>query len=285
MLAATVLRAVALCAAIPLIAVSCSVARGPKPRTATTLPRAMASAGDSLTRAFDVGPCCVSSDAPQYSWATGDNAAVNSHYRRLLKLNPQVRAFNYAKTGAKMADLERQVRGAASQRADYLTILIGANDVLPILKRDQNQCVARPAAMTSVATFRSEFEQALQTFAKLRPGARIFVSSVPDIRRLWVVLSRSAAARTALRTFGLCTASLKSETLARASRATSARVTAYNGVLASVCSAIARCRWDGGATYRYRFGLNDLSVVDYFHLSPKGQRHLAQLTWRASWWA
>ena len=56
---------------------------------------------------------------------------MNSQYRRLLAVNPAIsgHGFNDAKTGAKMVDLDGQVTTAAGQGVQYLTVLMGANDL------------------------------------------------------------------------------------------------------------------------------------------------------------
>ena len=76
------------------------------PTAAAAPPGSMASTGDSITRAFNTGSVPFL-DAPANSWSTGTSATVNSHYSRLLALNPAIagHAFNDAVTGADMADL------------------------------------------------------------------------------------------------------------------------------------------------------------------------------------
>ena len=57
----------------------------------TGLPRSMAAAGDSITRAYDAllfG--CFLADGPQYSWSTGTSSSVNSHYARIRAASPGV---------------------------------------------------------------------------------------------------------------------------------------------------------------------------------------------------
>src|ERR1041385_4689822 len=72
-------------------------------------PDAMASTGDSITRAFNssVVPWI---EAPWNSWSTGGNPTVSSHYTRILAANPQIFLHNWndARSGAKMAELPRQ---------------------------------------------------------------------------------------------------------------------------------------------------------------------------------
>ena len=105
------------------------------------LPRSMASTGDSITRAFDATPSgCFLVDCPQYSWSTGSSTSVNSHYRRILSQKPAIakHVHNDAKSGAKMADLGGQLSAAASQGVEYVTVLMGANDL----------CTSSTATMT-----------------------------------------------------------------------------------------------------------------------------------------
>jgi lysophospholipase L1-like esterase len=249
-------------------------------------PRAMAAAGDSMTRAFNVGACCAWSDAPSYSWATGDEALVNSHYNRLLRLNPGLREFNFAKTGAKMADLERQLRGAGAQHVDYLTILMGSNDLLGVLQRTKTGCTVNPSAMTSVSTFRTQFRRALTAFTALRPTASILVASIPDIPRLWSIFSGDKTVLTVWDRNGSCERLIQDHARSDAGiRAAAARLAAYNQTLGTVCATFKRCKTDGGAVFRFPFQRTDFSEVDYFHPNATGQRRIADLMWRAGYWA
>ena len=49
---------------------------------------------------------------------------------------------------------------------------------------------------------------------------------------------------------------------------------AFNQILASVCAAYARCRWDGRAVYNYQFSASQASTLDFFHPSLILQPHL-----------
>src|SRR2546423_12350919 len=82
-----------------------ATALGNSARATAVYPGSMASTGDSITRAYNTGSAFA--DAPANSWSTGTNATVNSHYTRLLALNPNIsgKNFNDAKSGAKMPDL------------------------------------------------------------------------------------------------------------------------------------------------------------------------------------
>src|SRR5215207_7089609 len=93
-------------------------------------PNSIASAGDSITRAFNTcGFPFI--DCAANSWSTGTSSSVSSVYSRILARNGRVAGKNAydAKTGARMSDRNGQVTTAASQRVELVTILVVANDV------------------------------------------------------------------------------------------------------------------------------------------------------------
>jgi lysophospholipase L1-like esterase len=240
------------------------------------LPAAMAAAGDSITRGYDVTPFgCFLRDCPAYSWSTGTNSTVRSQYSRISAAQPgvPVTAANVASTGAKMADLDRQLTlvGAA---VPYATVLLGANDV----------CTSSLATMTPTATFRGSFDTALQHFFDTHPQSYVFVSSIPNVYQLWSTLQGNASARSTWKAFGICQSMLSSTNTETTRQAVLAQERTYNSALAEVCAAYDRCRWDGGAIFGVSFAPGDVSRVDYFHPSAAGQAKLAAVTWAAGYW-
>jgi lysophospholipase L1-like esterase len=235
--------------------------------SAATPPPVTAALGDSITRGFNAG-LVPFRDAPSYSWATGTH--VSSAAQRLQSRS----IFNDAKDGARMRDLPAQAARAASQGADHVLILMGANDI----------CHGDVAAMTSTARFRSDFESGLRAFATRLPEARIEVLSIPDLYRLWQIESGRFLARTAWRFLHLCDAllmraqSTAPADLARRSLVRS-RLAAFNRILGEVCAEYIRCAYDGGAAFRTRFGRADVSSRDFFHPSKSGQQKLADVAW------
>ena len=119
----------------------------------TPYPKSIAATGDSLTRAAGTG-ILPWTDNPSGSWSTGTDTSVNSHYLRLLALNPKIRGHNYndARSGAKMGELASQMGTVVSQGADYVTVDMGGNGV----------CAATESAMTSVADYRAQFRAGLE---------------------------------------------------------------------------------------------------------------------------
>jgi lysophospholipase L1-like esterase len=261
-------------AALLIAASACS--NGAAPLAARKdIPAAIAAAGDSITRAFNVGVCCVLSDDPERSWATGDS--VRSHYERLRGLagDRRIAEYNVARTGARMDDLERQLREAASLGASYVTIMMGANDL----------CVSGPSATTSPGDFEARFTRSLKALTAARPGVRIFVASIPNLYQLWSVLHADRRAQAAWDRYHLCPSMLSGSRTPAERAAVVAREKRFNAILERICGKTRGCRYDGGATYRFRFRPVDVSGVDFYHPSARGQASLAEITWRASFWS
>lgn len=243
---------------------------------ATPLPDSIAALGDSITRATNA--CCFYGDHPSQSWSTGLNplGPVNSHYERLIARNPAIAGneFNDARAGAKMEEADDQAALAVSQDADYVTILMGANDA----------CTSSPSTMTSVEDFRAQFQAAIDALATELPDAHVFVASVPNVRRLWRLFHDDPVAGFVWRTADICQSMLSESNTAADRRAVYQRVVAFNQVLADVCAAYANCRYDGGAVFGFRFTRGHVSRLDYFHPDLDGQAALARITWPRSWW-
>ncbi|MER8047858.1 SGNH/GDSL hydrolase family protein [Streptomyces sp. NPDC094032] len=273
-------------AAVALLCVAvlpgCSASGGPadtaKPTPKPTpswdpSPGSVAAVGDSITRAFDA--CTVLSDCPEASWATGTDAGVNSLALRLL--GPEGvpgRSWNLARTGALMAELPEQMAAAAAERPELVTVMMGANDA----------CRARPELMTPVEDFRASFTTALGRLRAGAPKAQVYVSSVPDLKRLWATGRVSPLGRQVW-SLGVCGAMLADpEDLGPAAEdrrnRVRDRVVAYNRVLKEVCAKDARCRYDDGAVFGFRFEGGQLSPWDWFHPSRDGQARLAEIAYR-----
>jgi lysophospholipase L1-like esterase len=275
-------RWIALIAVVAVLAAAALVSRAVVGRksggspAAVPLPRSMASAGDSITRAFDLDAGHFLRDTPADSWSTGSDPAVGSQYDRLLAPAPAIsgHAFNDARSGAQMVALDGQLQAAGAQRVDYLTVLMGANDL----------CTPTVAAMTPAATFQAQFDQALSGFLAADPGAHVLVASIPDLYRLWQTLQANPAAQLVWGLARICPSMLAGRATAADRQAVVAREQADNAALASVCARFRHCRFDGGAVYRAAFSAADVSSVDYFHPSLAGQAHLAAITWAAGYW-
>ncbi len=242
------------------------------------IPQSMAALGDSITRAF--AACGRSGDCVESSWATGTAEDLDSHAQRLNLHDPQS-SHNLAVSGARVAGLESQVQAAVRVRPDYVTVLIGANDA----------CAGDETGMTPVQEYREAFDAALDTLVQEVPDVRILVLSVPDLARLWEVGRDRPDVHQVWESSGVCRAMLADPTdtgdgaQARRDRVR-ARVQEYNAAMADSCARYApRCRHDGNAVFDYRFDLDDVSTLDYWHPSERGQATLAEIAWEAGFWA
>ncbi|MFD9264862.1 SGNH/GDSL hydrolase family protein [Streptomyces goshikiensis] len=238
-----------------------------------TAPTSIAAVGDSITRGFDA--CSVLADCPEVSWATGDDPEVDSLATRLLgAAQAPSHSWNYAVTGSRMADLPGQLTSAAEHKPDLVTVMVGSNDA----------CRPLASSMTPVADFRAGFEQALAGLRAASPHSQVYVSSVPDLQRLWEQGKDSPMVRQIWK-LGICQ-SMLADPLSAIAGSTArreqvrARVVEYNEVLREVCAKDELCRYDGGAVFQYPFAADQLSRWDWFHPGKDGQARLAELAHR-----
>jgi lysophospholipase L1-like esterase len=251
-------------------------ATAPAASAAPSLPKSIAGIGDSITRAADV--CCWYGDHPAQSWSTGGGSfdGIRSHYERILALKPSIYGHNYndARSGAKMVDAPGQAQAAVSQGARYVTILMGANDV----------CTGSISTMTSVSDFKAQFTATMSTLAGLPSGKHVFVSSIPNIYRLWDIFKDNSTAQFVWLAANICQSMLSPTNTEADRQAVLAREEAFNEILHDVCGQYAFCRFDDYAVFNYVFSASDVSKLDYFHPSLDGHAKLASVTWQQSWW-
>ncbi len=236
-------------------------------------PRSVAAVGDSITRGFDA--CSVLADCPEVSWATGTDDAVRSLAVRLLGPSKAAdRSWNHAVSGSRMVQLPEQMKRAAAERPELVTVMTGANDA----------CRDSVRLMTPVADFRASFEASMRQLRAGAPKAQVYVSSVPDLKRLWST-GRVNELGKKIWGLGICQSMLAdADDLGPAAvarrDAVRERVVAYNEVLRDVCAKDRYCRYDGGAVFDFRFSGAQLSSWDWFHPSRDGQARLAEIAYR-----
>lgn len=236
----------------------------------------MAALGDSITQAKGADSA-TPAPATHLSWATGHHPPdpIGSHYERLLDAGAQVEgnAVNLAGDGARMADAPRQAAAAVDAGADYVTILLGANDL----------CVWSKTWITPLARFEDSFRRAIESLTEGLPDALVYVLSIPDLYRVWLMLhddSDVTARWGRLRPCRSMFAKFNSER----DRLKVRRInTNFNEVLEKVCSEYPNCRFDGHAVFESAYIASDVGA-DYFHPSATGQRDLAEVSWRNGYW-
>lgn len=240
------------------------------PSSAPARHAAMASLGDSITMAANLDSSRVG-DNPGHSWASGLAAddGVESHAERLGG-DARNGTRTFARSGARMADLERQAELAVAQGARYVTVLMGANDA----------CARTSGSMTPVESFRRQFREAARTLEGLPEGAVVYVASIPDVTKLREAFWNDSQARAVWRALGVCPSILSEQATPEDVEAARVRLAAYNRVLREECAA-AGFAFDDEAVFREPVRREDVSPLDYFHPSLKGQARLAEIIWAA----
>ena len=267
-------RSLILLTIVTVIVIGVTGCLPPPPPPDPTLPTRMAAVGDSITTATDVAWCCVNPDGanPQYSWSTGSDPAVNSHYQRIRAINggSSIATLNAAEPGADSADLDAQLSQAADFGAQYVTVLIGGNDLC--------------SGPTPTAVFRQRVQSAFDSFFARAPNSRLFVASIPNLYLLWQIEHTDFWARLIWSIFDVCP-NMLGASLTDAQRLTLLGLEQqFNAILADACADHPNCRWDGNAVFNHSFTTADVSDVDHYHPSIEGQNTLAALTWAASYW-
>jgi lysophospholipase L1-like esterase len=244
-------------------------------------PSSMAALGDSITAGF--GSCGAFIICTRNSWSTGTASQVDSHYARILAKNPAMKghAHDYAQPGAVASSLPAQAQRAAAAKAQYVTVLIGANDA----------CAGSVAAMTPVADFKDSVTSALSTIRKALPKSRVLVASIPDVYRLWQEGHTNASAVKVWSRFHICPAMLASPTSTAPAddarrKTVRDRISDYDAALQEACQSYGKhCRWDGGSVHEVQYSLDLVNHFDYFHPNAEGQREIADVTYpgRFTW--
>ena len=253
---------VTLLAALAALAATATVAAG----ASAAVPSKVTALGDSITQAFQT---CTQAftDCPENSWATGTNSTVKSIFFRIKEKNPTATATNRSVTGAKVSSLNEQAQNAVSDKAEFVTILIGANDAC-----------ASPS--TSQSSFSSSFQAAISTLEKGLPGVRIYVGSIPNLMHLWEIFHTNSTATGSWEFTkecpGIMTEPTSESTTAKNRRAaTLAAEEGYDATMASICNATSNCQWDNGTFFKAQFVASEVSTNDYFHPSIAGQASFA----------
>lgn len=235
----------------------------------------MVAIGDSITRAFNAE--LYFWDTPSASWTTGKQKhdGFESHLERLQKLLPdkKVKAYNYARTGALMKDLARQVKRTIKKHPQYVTLLIGANDF----------CRWGGDYQGKLDEFTQRLKTNLDTLIAADPKVKITMSAVPDIYNVWKVLKDKSSCQTIWNLIGFCKELLGKNLTMVQRLAFRDRWEHANSNMESVAALYPQNVKFSGAVADYAFTEKDLSTHDCFHPSLKGQGILANVTWQEGW--
>jgi len=252
-------------------------------------PKKLYSNGDSITRAFDAN---VPSDNLNNSWVNG----YFGFWEQLFGL-PNVKAHNQritanfgssgrtnviaAVNGARIDDLAAQASGAAGRGVTYATVMLGGNDVC------RDSIADLPTDAQIDADFRAGMANLL---AQLPSNATIQVVGIPNIKRLYDVGKNKSALGIAdcevlwaATVLGFPCGSMLSPFNSEADRLyVQSRNVGYNTILRNVTLQLDAANPEFlfyADAYSFNFVENEISNIDCFHPSWRGQRTLSREIW------
>ncbi len=254
-------------------------------------PKRLYSNGDSITRAFDAQ---LPFDNLNNSWVNGyfgfwqrlfGLPDVNAHNQRISEEFGRRGRKNWvaAQNGARVDDFVSQAAGSAGRNVTYSTVLLGGNDV----------CRDSPAELPTDAEFEANFRAGIDALLpSLAPGATVQVVAIPDIKRLYDIgVDKNALGIVncpvlwSLTVLGFPCGSMLSPKNSEADRLyVQSRNIGYNQILESVTLEKADEHNDKfvyftDASFTYQFEAPDISNIDCFHPSWRGQKALSDITW------
>jgi lysophospholipase L1-like esterase len=276
-----------LAASLVLVAMGTALALQP----GQAQPKRLYSNGDSITRAFDAD---LPADNLNLSWVNGyfgfweqlfGLPNVKSHNQRISANWGSSGRANYiaAVNGARVDDLATQANGAGGKSINYATVMLGGNDV----------CRDTIADLPSDAQFQADFTAGLTTLlSKMANGTTVQVAAIPDIKRLYDIGKDKDALGIAdcevlwaLTVLGFPCGSMLSPFNSEADRLyVRSRNIGYNTIMANV-TAQKQAQNPGkfisftNVTFTYAFAQNEISNIDCFHPSWRGEKALSKGTW------
>ena len=232
----------------------------------------LVSMGDSITSAFNtrwVGGV----GNKRYNWSTGVSQRVASHFNRLdtTKSSLRIKFRNVAVTGAKSAGLQDQLRRAEENRIDYLTILIGANDV----------CSWSEDHKDAKQSFKKNVSGIIEKVVAKNNKVKILLSSIPDMNHLYEKGKNKCQFKWDL--FKICPRLLHSKRNDEERREFYSRLVDANKVLEELSAEYDSHVKFVADVFAFKFSIDHLSPIDCFHPSIKGQDALADMTWNKGW--
>ena len=231
--------------------------------------------GHSGAIGYNSDPTNRNSDAPQNSWATGDNPAVNSIYLRALARNPAVEGhnFNVARSGSTVDDLPRQVQLALAEvpLPDLFIIQSIDNDI---------RCDGTDA--DNYEPYGHKIDAVLASIVAGARTARIYVVGVwATVQNYTDVTQKFPAAVGANQGGGPCDVFDQSgQELPSAMAYYQDVIDHYQANLKFGCDLVPSCQYGGDEIGNMALAGDDLAP-DFNHLSIQGQAKMAETAWTA----
>ena len=251
-------------------------------------PLRMLSIGDSFTRAANAN---LPGDNLNNSWTNGyvdfwqevlGLPNIHSHYQRVGAHFGKRGRRNWttAQNGDSVKDMVTQGASVATLDVNYVTIMLGANDV----------CRSNAADLITDAEFEGHVRNGMSTVLNgLRDGSTLLVAAIPNVKGV----HEFGQTKTALgitscermwKLTGLCAAMLGENSTEMDRQYLQSRNIGYNAILERVTGEMA-ASYPGkfvrysAATFQLPSSQDQLSDIDCFHAGWRGQQAAAELTW------
>lgn len=237
----------------------------------------MAAIGDSITTGFNAkNPL----DNKSLSWSTGYSTTerVQSHYRRAQNVfEGEVYQLNLAKAGARSdaieAQMENVVKKLKGRELDYLTVMIGANDV----------CSWPADHGERLDQFSTRVRNTLDQALAQNPNVKITLVPVPDMLLLYELGAETKTCKARWKILNICAPLLQNNN-ADERAAFGQRVLDLNDSLSSIASEYPHAVHYAADVATFAFEKEDISGYDCFHPSWRGQDKIAEKSWTGGWY-
>ena len=228
--------------------------------------------GDSISTGFNSGGW--GNREKKDSWTTGYSSQVDSHYKKIREiLGDKIKVFNTAVAGAKVEDIPSQVDKLLSSSIDYLTILIGANDI----------CSWDNEYEADFSKFKYTFTSSVERIVVSNPDIKIVLVPVPNLIALWEKGSQNRSCRFKWRMFGICKSLLSSDNTKEKRDLFSIKLNRVNDFFYKISKLYSDNIRYNKTLGTYDFDFEHISKRDCFHPSISGQNLISDLTWSDGW--
>lgn len=234
----------------------------------------MVAMGDSITRAMDAEHLF---DNPEYSWATGDKKNFPSH-RKFIEttFSRTVRTRNVSKSGASTGDLTRQLGELQKEtKVDYVTILLGANDI----------CGWSDDFEKDLVNYKNRMTSAVKTILGKYSNAKILIGAIPDMYRLWELAHVQPKCVNVWNQYGICQDLLATNLTEADRQRFMLRWSGVNEALADISKEFTDNVKFVSELSSGTFGNEHISSIDCFHPSVEGQKFFSEIAWTHGFWA
>ena len=230
------------------------------------------SMGDSITAGFNTRwPGDLSNS--RYNWSTGSSKRVESHLHKLKEIiSHKIKPINVAKSRSTSYQLKQQLEKVKAPTIDYLTLLIGANDV----------CDWQEDYAESQQKFRNNVHDIIEKAIEINTEVRIVLPAIPNMYRIYSQGKDKCGGRWDY--FEACPSLLSSKRTNEERLAFRDRLISANETLQELATNFTDNVKYVGEVYDYEFTLDHVSRIDCFHPSIKGQNELARITWENGWY-